>query len=321
MPKREWSVPEDTMVITQSTVGSMELSPCRVIAVPDGLRTFTSEPMFGGTVPHAIIEEVVTGQADRLKAMSVKHILEVAEEALEFEAWPGTLAALVGDPMEWASGLSALIAEWWTGPWSTEVRHMDLIEAEVPRWKMHPYGKLPHTERNLAVATGGIDFIGRDPERGIVGIDWKTTGRQWYQNAGGGRIQHQLYDFLVMDEYEVDEWVYWVGDRSTNKWEPRKAKVTERSRAAALDRVWQWAVYLDDPDRPYLCTPSDGKSRGWWAKPQYNHGWCLSCRYLGDGWDTDWEGVEAQAVDGEGRLVTYTEEELRSRFGVTQGAR
>lgn len=291
------------MLLSQSTVGSLELSPCRVISVPKGIRPLTTEAMFAGTVEHAVVEGVILGEADHLKSISVRNILNIAEELLEDEAWTGTLADLVGDPVGWATQLSILTEAWWTGPYATLIREMELIEAEVPRWKRHPNGALPYTERELVIVTGGIDYIGRHPERGVIAVDWKTTGRAWYQNAGGGRIQHQLYDFLVDDEYEVDEWLYVIGDRSKMQWDERKATVTPRSKAAALDRAWQWAVYLDDPDRPYLCTPSEGKSRGWWAKPAYNHGWCDTCRYLGDEFDQRWEGVPALGVDEGGNLI------------------
>ena len=83
MPSRDFEtmfpeIQEDDLVISQSTISSLELSPCRWLYKPEGRNP--SEPMFFGTVEHAIIEKYIVGEIDQWALISPQNAWDVALE-------------------------------------------------------------------------------------------------------------------------------------------------------------------------------------------------------------------------------------------------
>lgn len=273
------------MLLTQSTVESLMLSPCRVTEKPRGVKVPPSEAMFTGTVEHAIVEDFTAGRISKLQACSPQTVISYGERLAREEGF--ALADLIPrkDQDRWAAKVANLTMAYIQGPWAETIRHWEILEQEEPRAVEIA---ILSNGQSLWLATGGIDLIGRSPELGVVGVDVKTSGRGWGGSDGPGRIQHNTYALLAYEDYGlIDDWRYLVGDLSKLAWRWHPAAVTPASLQSTRDRIVEWAEYLILPNRPTLCTPYDGKKRGWWAKPAYNDGWCRRCRHLGDQWDDD----------------------------------
>jgi hypothetical protein len=277
------------MILTQSTIESLMLSPCRVTEKPSGVRVPPSEAMFKGTVVHSLIEQFMRGELSKMRVGAPSTVLSVAgklarEEGHEF----GNLVpSRLHD--SFAASVANLMMAFIQGPWAETLRFWETVEAEVPRAVQ--IATLSNGQE-LWLATGGIDLIGMDPDQGIRGVDFKTSGRAWAQYDGQGRVQHNTYALLAWEDYgHIEDWAYLVGDFSKMAWKWHPAAATTASIASTTERIVQWAEYLILESRPVLCTPYNGKARGWWAKPTYNDGWCDRCRYLGDAHDDDpaWE--------------------------------
>lgn len=301
MPKREWAdVPEGALVLSQSVIGSLELSPCRVTTLPKGMRTEPSVAMFQGTVMHEMAENHIKFGDVTTTASA---IMETADAAWQDEphekgkSWAKKLHEENVEAVDWAAEMGMLFQSWLTGPWAMKYRRMELLEAEVPRSR-----QLGMTAKGtpLYVVTGGIDAVFRDPRTGYVHIvDWKTAGRPWSKNDGHGLIQDDVYVWLLSGDdqkywSELDEahFTFEVGAFSNLEWRAHDTEVTCASIHNALERIRGWADFLELDPRPHLCTPLSMKARGWWARPNYNHGHCHTCKYLADEYDAEWERTE-----------------------------
>lgn len=290
MPKREWAdVPEGAMVLSQSVIGSLDLSPCRVTTLPKGFRTEPSVAMFQGTVEHTLAEMKVNGGDSTTKVSSILEIADALwadEPHLDGKTWTAKLQEEGIDPLDWAQQISMLHQAWLTGPWALKYAEMDLLEAEVPRAR-----QLGVTAKGtpLYVVTGGIDAIFKDRYDDVHVVDWKTAGRPWSKNDGPGLIQFDVYDWLLDGEYgEVSSYTFEVGAFSSLEWRSHRVNVNQATVTNAMMRIQGWADFLELDPRPHLCTPVGMKSRGWWARPNYNHGHCPTCKFLGDEWDAEW---------------------------------
>lgn len=297
MPKREWSdVPDGALVLSQSVIGSLELSPCRVTTLPKGWRTEPSVAMFQGTVEHALAEAKVIEGKSVTKASDIMAVaVELWEEEPheEGKSWAAKLKEENIDAVDWAAEMGMLHQSWLTGPWAMKYSRLELLEAEVPRSR-----QLGVTAKGtpLYVVTGGIDAVfGHPRRRGITIVDWKTAGRPWSKNDGHGLIQDDVYVWLLDGEYgplEDIDFVFEVGAFSNLEWRAHETEVTDASIHNALERIRGWADFLELDPRPHLCTPLAMKQRGWWARPNYNHGHCDTCKYLADEYDAEWERTE-----------------------------
>lgn len=289
MPKREWNdVPDDAFKMSQSTIGSLELSPCRVTTLPEEVKLVPSVNMFRGTVVHAILEDIENQAIDPKRAVLPRHIIEVSQELAFDEGWQ--FEGIVSDELTFVTDVSMISKAWLT----SDVRAMIheegwiTVEAEVPHAKK--VTTLPNGQ-DFYFVTGGIDRI-YSTDQGYVGIDFKTSARPWSKKDGTGLIQDDAYAWLVLDEYGlIQDWRFLVGSFSNMQWNVHPTAVDRASIEAFLTRAIGWAEFLTMENRPHLCTPVSMKQRGWWARPAYNHGYCPTCRHVGDEWDNHeaWE--------------------------------
>lgn len=283
MPKREWNdVPEGALKLSSTTVGSLELSPCRVTIehtmVP-------SEAMAFGTAAHGVLERVVTNQLSWVQAQSSKHIAAAAQEDLDDVDLPSKLN---GFDLDWYAEIGDAVAAFKPTFDRITAAGWSVAEAEKPRARERELDS-PYAESYWFV-TGGIDLI---LERGdeVLGIDFKTSARGWWKDdTGVGRAQHLYYSYLAEPDYGlIRNWGYLVYNRAKQEWDPYYVTAQPKAIAGALVRADNWAKFLAMPGdvRPHLCTPTDGKKRGWWSKPQYNPVWglCPTCSAVGDDFD------------------------------------
>jgi len=284
MPRREWSdVPEGALKLSSTTIGSLELSPCRV-TIPHVM--VPSEAMAFGTVAHGSLERAITGQATWLQAQVAKNIAQWAKEDLGDEL--DLDAKLNGFDLDWYAEIGDAVAAFKPVFTSMLSAGWEVLECEQPRARFRPLADA-HVEGYWFV-TGGIDLLlGRGDER--FGVDFKTSARGWWKDdTGVGRAQHLFYSWLAEPDFGlVEDWAYYVYDRSRRDWKFYPVKAKPKAIDAALIRADGWAKFLALPEeiRPHLCTPTDGKKRGWWSKPQYNPVWglCPTCSAVGDEYD------------------------------------
>ena len=287
MPKREWDIPDDAFAMSQSTIKSLDLSPCRVTTVPEGVKIPPSRAMFLGTIEHAIIERRLTGEWTPFQVTVISAVEDLIHELADEEGFP-LETLLEGQPVRAvAEQASSLAREWETSPATLAVRELEPIAVELNAYR---YVTDLSNGQPFYLVTGGVDYLALNPlSAHLIGVDWKTAGRGWNNGDGTGSIQSEILAFLLAPEYGViEDWWYVVGDWSRMKWKIHETFITPASVWAAVHRAIEWAEYLIDPNRRHLCTPSDGKKRGWWAKPAFNHGFCPTCKYLGDEWDERW---------------------------------
>lgn len=284
MPKREWNdVPAEAFKMSWSTVDSLELSPCRQTL---GEKEAPSEPMFYGTVGHALAENVTAGEVSIQKAMSTKYILDLADELATEEGFD-VLALLGRHALDWASELSFAIKAWHVGPWAEAISKWEVVETEKPRSRL--VSILPNGQEFYLV-TGGIDLITLPTEGAkLRGVDYKLTGSGWWKDKSSARGQDDIYAYLAEPDFGlIEDWSYVVYNRRKGEWLWHNTTVTPKSMRAMVERCIGWAEYMTLENRPHLCTPTDGGKRGWWARPAYNPAWntCPTCRYLGDEFDS-----------------------------------
>ena len=204
-------------------------------------------------------------------------------------------------PGAWS--LADAAQQWLTDFWKPEGQHLDVLEAELPlALKLQPndswdLGRLNNDTpegRSVWFVTGGIDLLTGTVVAPVM-WDWKTAGRGWSGQQGTGNNQKEAYALLLEENgYEPpSEMNYVVYDRSKHAWRIHPAKITRQSIDAYVMRVEGWVAYMLNPF--HLCTPTDGKQRGWWAKPDYNDVWdsCPTCRYLGDQYDNQEKKVQS----------------------------
>lgn len=285
MPKREWSdVPEGALKLSATTLSSLELSPCRVTMKAED--QIPSEAMAFGTAVHAGLEQVLSGTLTWVKAQSAGHIREYVAEALEQDGFDLD-HYLNGYDLDWYAEIGDAVAAFHPTWRTIETAGWNVAEVEQPRSR--PRTTTKGTE--YYVVTGGIDLIAQDTGGNTLGIDFKTAKRGWWKgDDGAARSQHSVYAWLAEEDFGlIRDWTYLVYDRSRQTWAPYHVQTSETLIASILTRLDGWADYLalDPAVRPHLCTPTDGKKRGWWSKPDYNPVWdtCPTCHTVGDEFD------------------------------------
>lgn len=280
MPKREWNdVPEGALKMSSTTLGSLELSPCRV-TIPHVM--IPSEAMAFGTAVHAVLEHVVTKRIPWVKAQTSKAIDQIVHEA--FEDDPFDLSEkLNGFELDWYAEIGDAIAAFKPLYDTIHDNGFEVVEAEKPRAR---------DRGHYWLVTGGIDLILYNEGTGhYLGADFKTSRTAWWKGDDGrARSQHDVYAYLAEPDYgDIDDWAYLVYDRSKQVWDTYHVQSTPATRAGVLLRMDEWAKFLALPDdvRPHLCTPTDGKKRAWYSKPDYNPVWkiCPTCDKVGDEFD------------------------------------
>lgn len=304
MPKRDFAanfpIADDALIFSQSTVSSLELSPCRwYYGTHQGIKLEPSEAMFFGTVEHAIVEAFITGKINHFELISPQTAQKIAYEVAEEDGID--LDEKMPDRARraaWFLELAEAAQAWYHQYWTEIGRDLDIISVEE-QFAMN-LGQYPAPKaefggetgpREVWFVTGGIDLVHNAPGTidgtQPVMVDWKTAGRGWSVGQGTGNQQKEAYAMLYENKYGVlpVAMTFAVYNRMKHSWSPYPAKITRQSVDAYRLRLEGWINYMLNPF--HLCTPSDGKRRGWWAKPDYNDviDRCPSCRHLGDEWD------------------------------------
>lgn len=286
-----FGIPEDAMILTQSTINSLELSPCRVTTIPEGVRVEPSEAMFFGTVQHAGIEAFLKDELSHVALSAPAVWSKIAYEKADAEGIP--LDKRLNDKhLDWMSEQAALFTAWYHDFYTPVGRHWPTQLVEEPL--ATPLGRF--NGRDVFFATRGVDWL-TGPVGENIGVDFKTSARGWWGNKGTAMNQDDAYTYLLYADsgHMVYDWRFVVGNRSKNAWDIYSTEVTAQSMNAFIKRVDGWAKFLTLDDIPHICTPLDsGTARGWWSRPDYNHAWnfCPTCRFVGDEYDTYGDYVE-----------------------------
>jgi hypothetical protein len=303
MPNRDFQtnfpqIEQEALIVSQSTFSSLELSPCRWYYGPyRGQKLEPSEQMFYGTVEHAIIESYLLGETNHWQLISPQSAEAIGRAVAEEDGIDLDEKMPFEDRRaSWFMDLADAAQQWYHDWWIPIGKHLKLLEVE--RQYAMKLGDYPHLSRSLGgdgqylpvwFVTGGIDAVFEDPETGLPHPhDWKTSGRGWSGAQGSALGQKEAYAILYQDVHGVlpEEHTFVVYDRSRRSWKSHVGRITPESVAGYRARMDGWVRYMLDPF--HLCTPTDGKQRGWWAKPDWNDVWdrCPSCRWLGDEFDS-----------------------------------
>jgi hypothetical protein len=253
--------------------------------------------MFFGTVVHGMIEEFLQGNIDSWELINtdVAHIMAgdlALDDGFELVEKMPDVERRAKFALDITDATQAWLRDWWQ---KDDNQNLAIKSIEEPfAMELTP----PDTVRGWPASwfvTGGIDLLLEDWTIGGIDLlledwtmkDWKTASVMWSKGKGTALGQKEAYAMLVWAKYGVmpTHMDFEVYDRARKLWDTRPAEITPQSVDAYHKRVLGWVRYMMNPF--HLCTPSDGKVRGWWSKPQYNDVWdrCPSCRHLGDTWD------------------------------------
>ena len=289
MPSRDFKtmfpqIPADAPIVSQSTINSLEISPCRWLYRAE--KHEPSEAMFFGTVVHGMIEGFLEGEFTTWEVINPEAALVVAIHLAEDDGF--TLDEKMPAKerraqfaLDVTDATQAWLRDWWQADDNQDLT-IRSIEEPFAMQLARDYDE-PEDQPEAWFVTGGIDLLLED----WTMRDWKTSAVMWSKGKGTALSQKEAYAMLVNDKYGImpTKMEYVVYDRARKYWDIRPGDITPQSVQAYRARVDGWVRYMRDPF--HLCTPSDGKTRGWWSKPTYNDVWdrCPSCRHLGDSWD------------------------------------
>lgn len=292
MPSRDFlsmfpEIPADALIVSQSTINSLELSPCRwKYRDPD---SHPSEPMFFGTVVHAMIEAFLRDEITEWEMINPQIAVDIARsqalyDGFDLEEKMPDVERRAKFSLDLTDATQAWLRDWWQADGNQNLAIKSIEEPFAMKIADAEKYNAPLREYPEAwFVTGGIDLLLED----WTMRDWKTAGAGWTIGKGSALSQKEAYAMLVDHKYGImpTKLVFVVYDRARKLWVEREGKITPHSVQAYRARVDGWVQYMRNPF--HLCTPTDGKQRGWWSKPDYNDVWdrCPSCRHLGDGYD------------------------------------
>ena len=265
---------DDDLLLRQSTIESMMLCPARVgySTHPEHDHT-PSEPMFYGTVVHAVIEDHITN-GESLRLHSPDYVRELMEKiAVDDEFDIGATAPehlLQSFAQEVVEAYQAWLSQWWA------MKSNFFKPLAIEERLIRPLGTLPN---------GRAVWVHGTPDALLQSgmTDWKTAGRGWSPGKGEVRIQTPTYLWLGEDIRGVREGIgdYVVYDRSKKTWSSFIVPVFETQIDAALQTLWEYARQIDaQVFPPTPAAPAGRPGRGWWCQPKYCGAWDL-CTYKG----------------------------------------
>lgn len=281
------------LIISQSTIESMQLCPARVgLSGEPGFVKTVSEAMSFGTLVHALVEKVVTGAVTTADYTNQGIEQLWADLALEdgFDLHTVATGERIDASVDEARFALSSFAAWW----NIEARAVDVLETEERKYKH--LGTLP------ALPVGRQVWVGGTPDcvaaRGAVTklYDWKTAGRGWNEGKGLVRIQSPIYTWLALGDIEREvEFDYIVWNRRAGQWDRHPLRITPANVQAAKQTAWMWAKQIDAG--AYPGTPG-GESYG-----KYRRGWHCSARYCGAWEICPFKGLIPDNVDLEEGIV------------------
>lgn len=258
---------ESDLLIRQSTIESMMLCPAKVgYSFHEDYDHTPSEPMFFGTVMHAVLEEHVRDggplhlhQPDYVETIIEKEAIDDGFDLSEVTN-PVYVAAMAAEAVH---AYQAWLTQWWA---KKEAFFEPLV---IEERLVRPLGTLPN---GRAVWVHGTPDIGQ--QSGMT--DWKTAGRGWKPGKGEVRIQSPTYLWLMEDIRGVREGLadYVVYDRSKQRWSSHLVSVSDTQVDAALKTLWTYARAIDAQVFPPTPSAPAGRSgRGWWCSAKYCGAW------------------------------------------------
>ena len=244
----------------------MMLCPARqILKRPD--EAITAEPLVFGTLMHWRIEQYWkhrsvsferlmqalhdvyfedTNGGDILEVLSKKAMRQLCVEVdVAMEAWDATVLPKL--PLE-----------------------QPIIEGTMRIKIWDCGGDIDDTQVML---TGTPDAV--FPEAKLI-VDWKTAGRNWDAVKVDGQIQPWAYATMAQHAgIDVDEFHFWVYDRSTESWWCHRHSLVNFDEAskALKTQAAGFALMVDAGVPIYTPAGSGYKARGWHCSPQYCDQW------------------------------------------------
>lgn len=278
----EYTPAHDALWIRQSTVGSWELCPGRVMQSKHArFNELPSEAMSFGTLVHAMIELELTGARGRVP-WTTMNVSDLWDE-LALEEYGVSLADLADDDLILDSSIEAVgaVMQWRRQVQQTLPNGDMLIERRLEA----PLGVLPNGREVWLHGTG--DLLYTDI---AIGYDWKTAGRGWKETKATYLGQPSAYAYLHWYNHNVwvERWRYWVYNRGSARWDLHTTYRNRQQVASWLRHAFGIACAIDAGVVYYTPTqhPYGKSERGWWCSPRYCAAWdhCPG-KYLADGYD------------------------------------
>ncbi len=268
---------DDVLWMRQSTVGSWELCPARVMLSDDpGFKALPSEAMSFGTLVH---EMGATDLTDGLQNWTIVDVMDLWD-TLVTDEYGVSVFELAAEEMIRDGAVEAIGANqlWRVQVVPTLPDTDPVVETRLEA----PLGVLPSGRRVWLHGTGDVLY----PDS-HVGVDWKTAGRGWKEGKADLTGQAAAYTYLAWVAFSewISEWRYWVYDRQKVEWAQWTTSRTEQQVDAWLRHAFGIAKAIDAGAVMY--TPVDstfGKmSRGWWCSAKYCGAWeVCKGKYLAD---------------------------------------
>ena len=285
---------DDDIVVSQSTIGSMQLCPGRVgLSQVEGFYATPSEAMFFGSVVHHMIEKfLLLGDpgAWPFELSTTEAIRQAMDDAAVDESH-GTAGHFVIDEVATPDQVLMFIAEiresvmaWYSQVWTAWFHEINITAMEQKL--IMPLGILPDGRAVWLRGTPDVTTGG-----GIY--DWKTSKKAWLLNSDGlskGSFGPQAPLYLALTGQRSGHFTFVVYDRATQKWETHPTVWSEEQVKASVLNAWETGKQIGAQGFPYTPFESSyGKyKRGWHCSPQYCGAWdvCPGKDSISDGVDT-----------------------------------
>lgn len=267
--------PEVDTIVRQSTIGQLQLCPGRVgFENHPGYLQMISEPLAFGTCVHQLI----------------------SQDLLKGELQEGLLLSM----HEWVNEILVEQYDWDLERVPNIRDFFGEISLAYALWRSHV---LPILEGDpIAIEQEARMFLGAGRTGNIwlqgtadavyptTLVDWKTASRGWKQAKADFSVQASLYMPLHKQALEVSiqDFTFWVFDRSKAYWSRHKTRRSVAQINAALATALQYGRQLEAQVFP--CTPvpeaSFNKARGWYCSAKWCGAWNVcDAKFMNDGID------------------------------------
>ena len=266
---QEYTPAADALWLRQSTIGSWELCPARVMqSDQEGFNDTPSEAMSFGTLVH---EMTALDLAHGGTPWTVKQTEDLWDSLLTDE-YGRSLYELASEDLIKSSVEEAIgaVALWHRVVEPTLPAGERLIEQRMEA----PLGILQSGREVWLHGTGDLIYTDGQP-----GYDWKTAGRGWNDTKAIAIGQPSAYTYLTWYNHGVyiPSWKYWVYDRQKCEWQLHETVRTPKQVSAWLRHAFGIAKSIDAGATAYVPWQSTfGKfKRGWWCSAKFCGAWSI----------------------------------------------